>query len=202
MMTATSKTGTFLRRLTALVVAVWLTGAGCLLCCGETAHPAGANHAATVTTSKSAVPSAAAAQRPPVTRPAMESDHACCKAKVPARAAEARAARDAERTLGTAGATDSTAASDMVDGATERSGFVAFPERPSRARGCCERESQTLDAARKPRREAAPQRVLKAPAGDFAAEAATARAFAPAPDCRTRLPDRSDTRLRACVFLI
>jgi hypothetical protein len=203
MLTASGKNGMVWRRLTAAVVALWLTGAGCLICCGETTQTAAPHRDAIVVGGAPASGAAPAARQSPAPRAAMGADHSCCKARVPVRSAVARKPRAVQRPPADAPVTNSTAASDSIgSGAAALGRRVAFPERPSRARVCCERTAQTLDAARKPRRDDAPQSVISTPAGYFAGAAAPARAHAPLPDRRTRLPDRGDARLLACVFLI
>lgn len=207
MLKASTNNGMVWRRLTTLAVAAWLTGAGCLLCCGR-----GAQAASHARGDKAADPAAliiveTTVQRPNPARAAMQSDHSCCKAKVPVRAVQAPVPRAATATTaapvsnetGTASARAVTASSETVTADGE---FFHLPGQPSRARGCCERTSQSLDAARKPRRDAERQPTV-APVMPFAADwAGPARVYAPPPARRARPPDRGDARLLACVFLI
>lgn len=196
MLKASTNNGTVWRRLTALAVAAWLTGTGCLLCCGGAAQAASHERGDEAADPAALTIAEASAQRPGPSRAAMQSDHSCCKAKVPVRAAQAPVSNETR----TASARAATA---LVETATDGGGeFFQLPEHPSRARGCCERDSQTLDAARKPRRDTERQPTA-APVTPFSAHwAEPVRAYAPPPARRARPPDRGDARLLACVFLI
>ncbi|HZI19815.1 MAG TPA: hypothetical protein VEY09_14585 [Pyrinomonadaceae bacterium] len=231
MLTRRGKSGTALRRLTAFVVAAWLTGAGCLLCCSDPAKAAGHDpaHASESGHARAAVVfdadrTAAARAASNAAAPA----HSCCKARVPGLGGEPETpARETGRVRSgppahdvtddvTGDVTDDVVGDEAASGATpssevseaaeageprESGGSVGFPERPSGARGCCERASQTLEAARKPRREPA-QPPVSDLARHSAAEVTPARVYGPPPTRRARPPDRGDARLLACIFRI
>jgi hypothetical protein len=181
------------RRLTACVVAVWLTGSGCLVCCGGGEAVAVASDLSI----EVSTPATAAAERAGVRTDSPESDHACCRAKLPPRAQSSSSSlvegRDATGSTHDGG--------DDLTSAEGDGGFVRGPARPGRVRGCCERTGQTLDSPRQPR--PAPRVSPSAgPAMFFVHAASPARAFSTPAERRARLPDSRPARLLACVFLI
>lgn len=182
-----------LRGLAALIVAVWMTGAGCFVCCGAveaSSHEVG-RHVVAATI----VVTAEASRN---TQAATQADHSCCKAKLSFDDGPARDTEDAGRAT-VATSTSSTVVSEIET--DETSDPMAAPSRSGRAHGCCERSTQTLDTARQPNRPAQKSHAALSTrtrtAGDEAAQFA-----APLPPIRARLPDHSETYLRACIFLI
>lgn len=182
-----------LRGLAALIVAVWLTGAGCLVCCG--AVEASSHEEERLVVAATVVGATVTSRN---TQAAMQADHSCCKAKLSFDDGPARDTEDVGRAT-VATSTSSTVVSEAET--DETSDPMAAPSRSGRAHGCCERSTQTLDTARQPNRPsqkshaALPTRTRMAGDG-------TARFAAPLPPTRARLPDHSETYLRACTFLI
>ena len=149
------------RALPALLLSVWLSGAGCLLCCeGESAN----SFAAAAEVSELA-----------------ETAHSCCKAVMPDAAGEP------------------SGHYSEVEGKLTASPLAGFSPRTGEARGCCRRNGQTLDAARKPRLSDGLAAVASASAGHSLPCERVAEVSAKQD---AEVPDRGGTYLKICVFLI
>jgi hypothetical protein len=195
MRTATNRRGSHAQRLAALVVALCLTGAGCLFCCGQlarAAHPAD-THAVPLVRAEAASDGEHVNQSIAVV--ASSAGHSCCRAKLPSQTddSDADATNDLDRATDSTGATDATKLSEGVRPA----GGQGFPRG---APSCCVQSAQALDAARKPR--PAVQQQANAPARESAPEHIRTASAAPDLGVRQRLPDRGGTYLRVCVLLI
>lgn len=162
------------RRLTALALGLWLSGAGCLLCCERTG--AGAHAAGTDAVAHAIVAASAEAQE---VAPAVSSDHSCCKARVGSRARKA--------------AGDKAATGKARRAASKNAGEQTAPRHP-----CCRRALRLSEQARKPHADQqppahAPSALPRPP------RAAPNETFMVA---RPRAPDRAGTYLRCRVLLI
>lgn len=191
MRSATTRQPKAFRRLTALALALWLSGAGCLVCCERAG--AAANDAAPEETARAIV---AAAREASGDAPKVSSDHSCCTARVGSRAR--KALRDAA-----AGRGEEAPAARSVEAegrhAASLAGEAAAREKTAPRGACCRRALRISEEARKPRAEQAPAGAPSAAAPALPALSTGAPLSLAA---RPRAPDRAGTRLRCCVFLI
>lgn len=174
------------RRLAALALGLWLSGAGCLVCC-ERAEAAGAfAPATTVATQRLPAPLHEAERSAPAAAATLSAEHSCCQARAGSRARQ-KAQDDAPP------AARRPASEEAAPGSSE----ARRETLPGRA--CCRRALQSADQARKPR--VAPSAAhASASAARFApAAAAPARAVLVA---QARAPDGGGTYLRCRMLLI
>jgi hypothetical protein len=173
------------RRLLAVVLGLWLSGAGCLACCERTGA---ASHAGAARADARELRDAerAAPEAPPA---AMSAEHSCCKARVGSRArAQAKEAQDG--------------APPAARGETSETAAQVGPEArretvPGRA--CCRRVLQSAEQARKPRVEPAHAQAATPDALPPLVVVGRAHTFITA---RPRAPDRGGTYLLCRALLI
>jgi hypothetical protein len=181
------------RRLAALALGLWLSGAGCLACCERTGA---ASHAVTGDDARNLPAAIREAGRPApqasneAPRAGMSAGHSCCKARVGARArGEAKEAK---------GDAPTRASRDVATETDGRTGREARRETvPGRA--CCRRILRAAEQARKPRVEPAQAHAPSTVARPATAHAPREHTFA-AP--RARAPDRGATYLLCRTLLI
>lgn len=210
MTTTPSTFGTAARRLVALALGLWLSGAGCLACC-EGAGRASAHGRDAQALRASAHERPAAVREAERAAPAASSaGHSCCKARVGTLArAGARAAKEASAAAGAEqaptteeGVTSRTAAADNEDTEAAETAEGGPPEARRRTvpgRACCRRILRAAEQARKARVEPAPAHAPSTMAPPAQTSPARRHAFASA---RTRAPDRGSTYLLCRSLLI
>ena len=174
------------RRLLALALGLWLSGAGCLACCEGTALASahadrGAHDAPGPDDADGLLAAIRAAERETAPPPpaSMSADHSCCKARV-GTAAREEAPRRAEELPATGGA---EARPETVPGGA-----------------CCRRALQTAEQARRDRFEPAPAQAAATAAAPLHSPAADRRPLFAA--ARPRAPDRGGTYLLCRALLI
>jgi len=165
--------GNGIRRLSVLLLALWLNGAGCLFCCGRDL-PATANAPArdAVAADQLAPPAAAA------------DPHSCCKARVKTR----RAARP-----------EAVQVSRQDFAASRFAGREGHAGGGAGVAACCERAGQVSAQARKQRVlfDGATNAKATRSSGSL-----TPVFLASTSSFRDRSANRRETHLRCCVFLI
>lgn len=166
------------RRLAALALGLWLSGAGCLVCCAR-AVEAGGHDAEAVAVSHAILAAGREAER--AAPAAMSPDHSCCKARVGTRAGR-EAKHETRHEPPAPGASDSAAR-----------------EESPKAGACCRRALKAAELARKPRVEPA---HAHAPSNISPPSVERAAAILPHPAPRPRAPDRGGTYLLCRALLI
>lgn len=181
------------RRLLALALGLWLSGAGCLACCEGTALAAahgGAHDSSGPRDADGLLDAIRAAERATTPPPAasMSADHSCCKARVGA------AARDEAAAVAADAPRPARAGERPAPGGAE----ARRETLPGRA--CCRRILQTAEQPRRDRFEPAPPQAAAPTAAPLPSPAAARRlSFAAA---RPRAPDRGGTYLLCRALLI
>jgi len=200
---------TAFRRLTALALGLWLSGAGCLACCerpGASAHAAAFEPEAAAHTVAAARTFAAALREPATVAASASAAHSCCTARVGSRARKASpkgTSHGDRRQVSTAARREAARTAD--DGATPVPGYAARVSDESAGRtsvprhACCRRALKSFEQARDPRAEQSLAHAPSAAAPDTAPPAVAAVFHVGA---RARAPDRAGTYLRCCVLLI
>lgn len=191
MRSATTRQPKAFRRLTALALGLWLSGAGCLVCCERAG--AAAHEDAPEETARAIV---AAAREASGDGPKVSSDHSCCTARVGSRARKAMRSDGAGR--GEEAPAARPAEAEGRDAAS-LTGEAAAREKTAPRGACCRRALRLSEEARKPRAEQAPAGAPSAAAALVPARSTGAPLSLVA---RPRAPDRAGTHLRCCVFLI
>lgn len=186
MLFAPTNHATALRRLTALALGLWLTGAGCLLCCERTGSAAHGDDAVAV--ARELVEAGAAAEQ---AAPAASAEHSCCTARV---GSGARKARREHHAASEAPPADSAA---RVRPRAARAPGGEAREQTARRHSCCRRAVSVLEQPRKPHAVEPPAHA-PSNAAPPARPAASETFFA----ARPRAPDRAGTYLRCRVLLI
>lgn len=171
------------RRLAALALGLWLSGAGCLACGERTGA-----HAAAEQVAQALVAAGAQAEE---AAPAASSEHSCCTARVGSRA------RKGSRGKAATNKAPRGDAAKNLRGRAAPAGQRAAREQTAPRHPCCRRALRVSEQAHKAHADQPPAHAPSA--APRPARAAAAETFLLA---RPRAPDRAGTYLRCRVLLI